>query len=258
MPALARLRARQHCGRPACHLAAEQQSAHERRAQHEQAARRAIARQLGAAAGEAGAVVWLEPHGATATVATTSAEREGIAAHLLACANGLSPRPRVEPDPRWAEPDGDVAEPGRDATPTPENASLPSQAGALCAGCGGRCCRIGLASHAFIDTRLLERWAARRPGSGLGHAVQAYLERVPRHHVQGSCLFHTGQGCALPREDRSAVCNNFECRGLVEAKRALAREPGTALAALVGVNGRVERGFWIGPDGQRHALRTRR
>lgn len=251
MPALARLRRLLHCGRPACLLAAERQGSANRKAAQEQAARRALARRHGPAKAASAAVVWLAPHGATGTVATTAPEREAFAAHLLACAQGQSLRPQVQPDPRWQAP-APV-----DRSPTAASACA-TQAHSLCAGCGGRCCRIGLASHAFIDTGLLQRWTARHPGSSAGHAVQAYLDRLPRRHVQSSCLFHTDEGCALPREDRSAVCNNFECDGLVEAKSALAAEPGASLVALVGTNGHAERGFWVDLNGQRHRLRTRR
>jgi hypothetical protein len=253
VPALARLRRLAHCGRAECAQKIEREGSGPRRQAAETRAADRVQRRLKASGRptDAWAIVWLAPHDPPRLRATTSAERAAFAQHLLACASGDTPATAVVADPQWDE------APAAGTPPLPETEPR-VQGGQLCAGCGGRCCRPGLASHAFVTSRLLERWVERHPGSAPAHAVQAYLERVPARHVGGSCLFHTDLGCALPRQERSAVCNRFECAGLQEANAELVRQPDAALIALVGINGRVQRGFWAGPDGRRHQLRTER
>lgn len=250
---LARLRRLVHCGRPDCAQKLEREGSGPRREAAERQAADRVQRQLkaGGRRADAWTVVWLAPHDLPRLRATTAAERAAFEQHLLACARGQTPTTAVVADPKW-----DDAPPA--GTSLPPESEPRAQAGQLCAGCGGRCCRPGLASHAFVTSRLLERWVERHPGSAPAHAVQAYLERVPARHVAGSCLFHTDTGCALPRHERSAVCNRFECVGLQEANAALARQPEAAVVALLGINGRVQRGFWAGPDGRRHRLRLDR
>jgi hypothetical protein len=250
IPTLARLRRLMHCGRPECAQKLEREGSGPRREAAERQATDRVQRRLkdSGRSTEACTVVWLAPHDVPRLRATTATERDAFERHLLACASGHTPATAVVADPKW-----DAAAPA--GAPPPPETEPRVQSGQLCAGCGGRCCRPGLVSHAFVTSRLLERWVEQHPGSRPAHAVQAYLERVPARHVAGSCLFHTDRGCALPRQERSAVCNRFECVGLQEANAALARQPEAALVALVGINGRVQRGFWAGPDGRRHRLR---
>lgn len=245
---LARLRRQPHCGQPACALRLEQAGTPQRREAREQAAQAEVARRWPGRANAAATVVWIDPHATPRLTRTTRAERAAMQQHLLARAAGQTLAAAVEADPELARDDA------ADALPDPAPEPRP-QADAMCASCGGRCCRIGLAAHAFVDTRLLDRWVERHPGSGRAHAVQAYLDRLPPRHVEGSCLFHTARGCALPREERSAVCNRFECRGLQELKQVLAQQPEASAIALVGFNGRASRGVWIEADGRPHRLR---
>ena len=49
----------------------------------------------------------------------------------------------------------------------------------------------------------------------------AYLDRVGSRTYRGSCLYHQADGCALPREMRSDLCNRFFCKALLEFQRDL-------------------------------------
>ena len=53
-----------------------------------------------------------------------------------------------------------------------------------------------------------------RPDLEARAILMLYIENVPRVGYDGSCLFHGGQGCTLPRSLRSDVCNSYFCAGL--------------------------------------------
>jgi hypothetical protein len=52
---------------------------------------------------------------------------------------------------------------------------------------------------------------------------------------ENSCVYHQQQGCGLPRELRSDICNSFECEELAELHRE-ARASGEPLL-LVALDG---------------------
>jgi len=133
--------------------------------------------------------------------------------------------------------DDDAAprEPGDDA---PRDAPSPPIADRLCALCRGRCCRQGLQGKAFLESRDLRDWLSQRPGARWADAVEHYLGYVAAEHLQASCLFHAADGCTLPRERRSDVCNQFACATL-EQLRDLAGPRSDALA-VVGIAGTHE------------------
>ena len=89
---------------------------------------------------------------------------------------------------------------------------------ALCTLCRGRCCRLGLGGHAFLEARQLLDWLAGHPGAGWADAVEHYVGLVAPEHLRSSCLFHGRAGCTLPRERRSDVCNQFACDTLEQAR----------------------------------------
>lgn len=101
------------------------------------------------------------------------------------------------------------------ATPAPAESQL-------CGWCGGRCCRYGGENHAYLNASHLRRWQLEHPGSSLDDAAQAYSDRLPAQHVEGSCMYHGERGCTLDRRMRSEVCNRYICSGLrdVQARTA--------------------------------------
>ena len=124
-----------------------------------------------------------------------------------------------------------------DAPSTPRADDQPGSTSALdaplCALCRGRCCRFGLDGHAFLEAHQLRAWLAGRPGSAWADAVDHYLGLVAPEHLHSSCLFHARDGCTLPRERRSDVCNRFAC-SVLEQARDIAR-PGADVVVVVGI-----------------------
>ena len=118
--------------------------------------------------------------------------------------------------------EGDApAAPPRDAG----EAAGPAIGGHLCGLCRGRCCRFGLHGKAFIEARQLRDWLAPRPDATWADAVDHYLGFVAPVHLHSSCLFHAEDGCTLPRERRSDVCNQFACDTLEQARHIAAARP---------------------------------
>lgn len=155
----------------------------------------------------------------------------------------LSPAPQqlvpVAPEQRAAfgahlqqlleQPADDTVQPLAPAAPA---TSLGAQEGRLCAQCGGRCCGPGLARHGFLSLPQLLRWQQAHPGSSLEDATAAFLQCLPADHMDGSCLYLGDTGCALPREDRSDICNSYCCDALVELQHTLADTPDAAFVAV--------------------------
>ena len=114
--------------------------------------------------------------------------------------------------------------------PEPSTAALGGQ---LCALCRGRCCRFGLHGRAFLRAPQLRDWLADRPGATWADAVDHYLGLVPSEHLHSSCLFHARDGCALPRERRSQVCNDYACDTLEQLRDVAV--PATSTVVVVGI-----------------------
>ena len=93
--------------------------------------------------------------------------------------------------------------------------------GAVCTACRGGCCVHGLRRHGFVDPPLIARQRARRPGLTPEAARAIYLDARPRLSSRGACLFQGADGCALPREDRSAICNGYVCEVVHRARDAV-------------------------------------
>jgi hypothetical protein len=198
------------CQRLTCRrLAANEQALRQRdatlAARRAQAARRWQAPEVAAVP-----VLWLTHH-ETRLVPLPAATRQAQQKHLARLAAEVSA----------------TKAPSDTAVPTPPETSTPLAA-PLCTFCAGRCCRYGASSHAFITTELLRRWLVRHPGSSAEDAAAAYLARLPRQHVEASCVHHGRQGCTLPAEMRSDICNRYACDTL----RAV-QDAGTAPALLV-------------------------
>jgi hypothetical protein len=97
--------------------------------------------------------------------------------------------------------------------------------GRACGQCGGYCCRKG-GEHAFLRVNTVRRYFADHPDHGPDECVEVYLSYTNADSNEGSCVYHRPDGCALPRELRSGVCNWYLCDGLHEFRRAVpAGEP---------------------------------
>ncbi len=193
------------CARPACR--------HRRDLLHEHQARRrltgqlrlGLADRLGQSTAAALSVSWIVPHDATLVELPADA-RASLKARLLQLAqDDGAALPAADADCGVPAADADCGVPAADA-----DCGVP----AADAGCGGRCCRHGRAANAFLEAGHLRRWQRQHPGRSLQDAAAAYLDRLPAHHVEDSCLYHGAQGCTLGRDWRSDICNRFACDGL--------------------------------------------
>lgn len=123
-------------------------------------------------------------------------ERKAFSDHLVAQAKELKAHP-VEPEEQT----------------TNERSAPNAYLSAFCTACQGHCCRQGAERGAYIKPETLARVAAETGQDDLSELVADYLRRLPKKHVQNSCLFHGADGCALPRDMRSQTCNRFVCSG---------------------------------------------
>ena len=169
-------------------------------------------------------ILWLRHH-AEAFGAPSPADVDALRASLMAL-EAEDPAPPAFDTPAVDE--RAVDEPAVD--PAPGAAAL---AGRLCALCRGRCCRFGLQGRAFLRPAQLRDWLAGRPGASWADAVEHYLAHVPAQHLEASCLFHARTGCALPRERRSQVCNEYACDTLEQLRGLAGAQP--QAAAVVGI-----------------------
>jgi hypothetical protein len=98
----------------------------------------------------------------------------------------------------------------------------PALLGRLCAACEGSCCYRG-ETHAFLELDTLRRTMDAH-GLTLDQVADAYEAHLPERTVAGSCVYHTLEGCRLPRGMRAKICNTFECNALGDARRIIAGE----------------------------------
>lgn len=105
--------------------------------------------------------------------------------------------------------------------PAPVAASRAQAAlGMACSRCQGFCCEGG-GDHAYLKVETIRRYLAEHPDQRPDDVLAAYLDRVGHRTYQGSCIYHQADGCALPREMRSDLCNRHFCKALHEFQRNL-------------------------------------
>ena len=106
--------------------------------------------------------------------------------------------------------------PLEEAQPNANEGSPPVQLEALCKGCQGNCCTLAVGEKAFIDAKTAKRASLRIKEDEAAKVALNYISYLPEKHIQGSCLFHGPDGCALPRPMRSDICNDYTCRAAHE------------------------------------------
>lgn len=119
---------------------------------------------------------------------------------------------------------GDAADAAPSVLAEPETAARDPAHGAallaqVCGACGGFCCYYGGTRHAFLDRETLQRVSQEQPAAVAPDIAARYLAQLPPRHCEGSCVYHTESGCALPRRMRARICNAYECRGLKDARQ---------------------------------------
>jgi len=121
---------------------------------------------------------------------------------------------------------------------------------AFCGTCKGSCCKQGATNFGFIRVAHLEKTKASLDLDSLSDAIAHYAGMIPDQHVEGSCYFHGQDGCTLPRDQRSDVCNSYKClalRTFLSASQRLEPDQTAVVYASDGTHAR--RATRIGPDG---------
>jgi len=96
-----------------------------------------------------------------------------------------------------------------------------------CATCRGHCCSKG-GNDAYLDENAIAQAWARHPRLSKRALMQLYLDAIPRKAFADSCIFHTKDGCSLPRSLRAPVSEAYLCGPLMQLRkdeRSLIREP---------------------------------
>ncbi len=104
---------------------------------------------------------------------------------------------------------------------------------AACGTCRGDCCRNG-GTHAFVSTKLIDGMRRENPGNSPQELIDLYLSYLPQRSFDESCVYHQTTGCALPREMRADLCNQFECEDLDFIRTQSDASP-TVLVSLEGL-----------------------
>jgi hypothetical protein len=91
--------------------------------------------------------------------------------------------------------------------------SVKARVGMGCRTCRGWCCNSG-GNHAHLRAAAMFRRQEDHPELSREEIIETYLEHIPDKAYEGSCIFHTDQGCNLRPDWRSPTCNVFFCASL--------------------------------------------
>ncbi len=85
---------------------------------------------------------------------------------------------------------------------------------AACTTCQGFCCKQGAKKNAFLKGQNIRYLRLQDPCQTQDDVVATYANALPELSSRNSCVYQGRDGCMLPRELRSDVCNTFHCRDL--------------------------------------------
>jgi len=126
-----------------------------------------------------------------------------------------------------------------------------AMAAAVCAVCGGACChRAG--DHAFLDAAAVACFPAVNGSMDAANIVETYAAHLPARSFAGSCVYHTADGCALPRSLRADICNAYRCSGLKYAEEWAHTDGTTHVYVVVREDNIIKRAAFVGPGETRH------
>jgi predicted nucleic acid-binding Zn ribbon protein len=214
------LRAARHCGGARCRqvLLVDRPSAALREARatilatapayQEQAA---AAHGLTAAEGRSYALSVI-PHNPDRVARLPVRRRREFEAHLRKKLAGARQRLAQGAAPSPAE----VAPPPEEPL-TPRRRAELAVLGAGCGACRGNCCRGG-GDHAYHGEDSMVRYLHRYPDRDDDAVIADYLGYVPSRTMSAGCIYQQAGGCALPRDMRADICNQFFCDGLNEIR----------------------------------------
>ncbi len=104
--------------------------------------------------------------------------------------------------------------------PTARESEIQAVLNKACTCCKGSCCGRG-GDDAYLSVETLRRYRAANPDQRPSEVLAAYLERVSDRTVEGSCIYHQADGCALPRAMRADICNQHFCKALLKFQQNL-------------------------------------
>jgi len=143
----------------------------------------------------------------------------------------------------------DSAESG--GRPQSDGESPGAPAAAVCAICEGACChRAG--NHAFLDAAAVARFTAVHGNKNSSSIVDTYAAYLPARSFAGSCVYHTADGCVLPRSLRADICNAYRCSGLKYAEEWAHTDGTTHVYVVVREDNIIKRAAFVGPGETRH------
>jgi hypothetical protein len=114
----------------------------------------------------------------------------------------------------------------------------------LCGLCKGGCCVAGN-DHAYLSTFTMRQQLDQNPDWTKQDLFEKYTDLISTYSMEGSCINHTSQGCALPRELRSNICNAFYCKDLKAYQQAKQQSSSDKLLVIQRENCYSA---WINPD----------
>lgn len=141
-------------------------------------------------------------------VRTPEERKEAFRAHVAEMAEKAEKQSRLV--------DGEMLRVEHQIEPKRHDAQLPMIN--ACATCGGRCCIPGGADHAFLTSGFLSWRMLNESDLTADAMIDEYCGRIPEFAYDGSCLFHTEQGCVLPGPIRSTTCNRYLCDGITDVQ----------------------------------------
>ena len=143
--------------------------------------------------------------------------------------------------------DRDLPSPGSTPRPVSDDAILSK----VCTVCEGACCYPGK-DRALLDVETVGRFLSAHPGMSSKAAVAVYLDQVPHHGYEGSCVYHTDSGCALTRSLRAPMCVGYECRGLTDLQEYICTTGQSRGFVVVRHDARIIRSAFIDASSIRH------
>lgn len=112
----------------------------------------------------------------------------------------------------------------------------------LCAACRGVCCQDG-ELHAFLDSTRVREILAESCWTGDELRAQ-FASFFPEVSTENGCVFQAEDGCQVPREMRSHLCNRYACAGLKRAEE-LVEGGATRLFAAARADNLIESGVFL-------------
>ena len=91
-----------------------------------------------------------------------------------------------------------------------ENPAIHTISDRLCSMCGGGCCASGK-EHAYLSAITIRRYMDKHPNESQPAIQNLYVSHIRSETVENACINQTATGCALPRELRSDICNEYYC-----------------------------------------------